>query len=352
MILFTSGTVSIPKAVLTSHYARVNSAFAHMDSLEMTEQDKSCIAIPMFHCFSLTAGILAALFSGACVYFPQDRHTQTILRAISDDRCTVFNAVPTLYSAILARKDLDTYDFSSLRTGFMGGSIYPPELFERTGQTLCFEPLPGLGQTEACAGFTFCRLDEPLSLRARTIGRFMEHTEGKIVDVQTGETLPPGKNGEICIRGFNVMKRYLAAPEMTAAAIDADGWLHTGDLASIDEAGYLYMTGRLKDMVIRGGENISPAEIEALIERDPRVRAVKVIGVPDPHYGEELCACVVLEDGYHMEADDIRTLVRAQLSYYKVPRYVLFPTQLPVTDSGKIALGQLTDYAKTALGLQ
>ena len=353
VIIFTSGTSGIAKGVLSTHLARVNVAKVQSDTLSLTEKDKSCVAIPMFHCFGLTGVILAALYSGGCLYFPGGRHTRQLLEAISIHGCTVFSAVPTLFSAILARLDLERFDLGSLRTGYIGGSVYTPEFFRRVEQALHFRLAPSLGQTEATAGLTFISPEEPEELRAPTVGRFMEGIEGQIRDIQTGKPLGGGETGEICIRGWSVMREYVGEPELTASALEPDGWLHTGDLAWLDAAGCLHMSGRLKELIIRGGENISPGEIEAVIGQDPRVREVKCVAVPDAHYGEEICACVVLREGASaMKEEHVRALAAEHLAAYKVPRYVLFLKALPKTGSGKLALKQLQDYAAEALELK
>ncbi len=353
VIIFTSGTSGAAKGVLSTHLARVNVAKVQAETLALTDKDKSCVAIPMFHCFGLTGVVLAALYSGGCLYFPGGRHTKQLLEAMSVHGCTVFSAVPTLFSAILARLDLEQFDLHTLRTGYIGGSVYTPEFFRRVEQAMGFRLAPSLGQTEATAGLTFISPEEPEELRAPTVGRFMEGIEGQIRDIGTGKPLPEGKTGEICIRGWSVMQGYVGEPELTRAALEADGWLHTGDLAWMDGNGCIHMSGRLKELIIRGGENISPGEIEAVIGQDPRVREVKCVAVPDAHYGEEICACVVLREGASgMKEAHIRSLAAEKLAAYKVPRYVLFMDALPKTGSGKLALKQLKDYAAEALQLK
>ena len=352
VIIFTSGTSGTAKGVLSTHLARVNVAKAQSDTIDLTEKDKCCVAIPMFHCFGLTGVILAALYSGACLYFPGGRHTRQLLESVSLHGCTVFSAVPTLFSAILARPDLAEFDLSTLRTGYIGGSVYTPEFFRRVEAAMGFRLAPSLGQTEATAGLTFISPKEPVELRAPSVGRFLDSIEGQIRDLKTGQSLPQGQIGEICIRGWSVMKGYVGEPELTGSVLEKDGWLHTGDLAWMDEASCLHITGRLKELIIRGGENISPGEIEAAIGLDPRVREVKCVAVPDEHYGEEICACVVLRQGAAMMTEEsIRNLAAARLAAYKVPRYVLFMDALPRTGSGKLALASLKDAAKAALHL-
>jgi fatty-acyl-CoA synthase len=350
VILFTSGTFGTPKGVVTTHFSRVNNSVAQAEAIEATENDKILIATPMFHCFSLSGNILAAMLVGACVYFPKNRRTRTLLDAIESDRCTVFSAVPTLYSAIIARKDIDRYDLKSLRIGLIGGSMYSPGLFLEIREKLRFNLLPSLGQTEATAGITAAMTHDSEEELSSTVGRFFDHIEAEIRDPITNTALPDGSPGELCIRGYSVMQGYYNRPDLTKTVIDSEGWLHTGDTGYINAAGNLVLTGRLKELIIRGGENIAPAEIENVISSDSRVSEVKVIGVPDPHYIEEICACVVHNNGQIITDEDIRQLVRETLAYYKVPRYVLFFDELPHTPSGKIALGILKEAVQGRLG--
>jgi len=352
VIIFTSGTSGTAKGVLSDHYARVNVARVQAETVDMTERDKSCVAIPMFHCFGLTAVILAALYCGAGLYFPGGRHTKQLLESVSLHGCTVFSAVPTLFSAILARMDLEKFDLSPLRTGYIGGSLYSAEFFRRVEDTLHFRLAPSLGQTEATAGLTFISPAEPTELRAPSVGRFLSGIEGQIRDLGDGHVLPDGQTGEICIRGWSVMKGYVNDPALTAQVLEADGWLHTGDLGWLDESGCLHLTGRIKELIIRGGENISPGEIEAVLSMDSRIREVKAVAVPDKHYGEEVCACVTLRPGAEKpRPEELKALAAEKLAPYKVPRYVLFFEDLPRTPSGKIALARLQQEAAERLNL-
>lgn len=343
-ILFTSGTTGAATPVLTTHFSRVNTMFAQADMIRATADDRFCGVLPIYHCFSLTAIVLAALAAGASVIFPADRHSDTVLETIQRERCTVLTAVPTLYLALLRRQKQDGCDASSLRTGVIGGSSYPPELFEDICTTLGMTLLSSLGQTEATAGLTAADLDDPLPVRRDTLGYFLPGTEGCIKDRDTGEILPRGAVGEICARGFNVMQGYYKRPEATARVIDGDGWLHTGDVGKLDENGRLVYIGRLKELVIRGGENIVPRELEAVLREDPRVDSVKLVGVPDAVFGEELCACVVRRDD-SLDAAAVRKAIGDRLAAYKIPRYVLFLPELPCTAVGKIDLGALRKMA-------
>lgn len=349
-ILFTSGTMDRPKPVLTTHFSRVNIMLAQANVLEATEQDRFCSVLPMYHCFSLTATVLAAMAAGACVCFPEDRHGKTILETIQRERCTILTAVPTLFSVLLERYRQGHYDVSSLRAGLIGGSGFQTELYLDVCRTFNFDLLPSLGQTEATAGISSCGLHDSLQLRMRTLGRFFPGVEGCIKSTVTGNTMAFGNVGEICIRGYNVMQGYYKLPAATSYTIDIDGWLHTGDLGSLDRAGYLTYAGRKKEIIIRGGENISPSEIENLIKADPDVEDVRVIGVPDRHYGETVCACVITRAP--MTEERIRELVRDKAAAFKVPQQVLFFDEFPHSPLGKIQLSALKAAALARLGVK
>lgn len=351
LILYTSGTSSVPKAVLGSHYSRVNSGIQQAWDLHATETDRFCVAMPIFHCFSLSVNVMAACAVGACLYLPPTRGTANLLEAVSRGRCTIMSSVPALFRAILCRKDFDSWDLSSLRTGFIGGSLCSPELFCQINDGLGFTLLSSLGQTEATAGITTASLSDSLEIRSTTVGHFMDNVEGRIADPATGERLPQGENGEICVRGYVVMQGYYHQPEATALVVDAEGWLHTGDMGYLDAAGNMHLTGRLKELIIRGGENISPAEVEAAVSADDRIDQCKAVGVPDPHYGEEVCLCVVPRSGAQLQECELRQQLSARLAAYKVPKYILFVDQMPKTMTGKIRPGELAELAKNRLGL-
>ncbi len=338
-ILFTSGSTGSSKPVVTTHFSRVNTAYTQAAAYGTSQKDKFCSVLPMFHCFSLTASILAALASGACLCFPKSRRSADILQTIAQERCTVLTAVPTLFSALVRRQKEVAADLSSLRTGMIGGSTYTPEFFREICDVLGFTLLPSLGQTEATAGLTAGLLTDSIEKRSTTLGIPFDGVELRIM--KNGSELPDGESGEICIQGFNVMQGYYKNSEATAAAIDGNGWLHTGDLGYLKE-GYLYYTGRLKDIIIRGGENIFPGEIENILESDARISQAEVIGVPDPHYIEEVCACVVPTEACTITEDDVRSIVAEKLSGYKVPRYVEMMSSFPLTNTGKIDRKKLT----------
>ena len=350
-ILYTSGTTSVPKAVMSTQYSRVNSGIQQAHDLGAGPEDRFCVSVPIFHCFCLSANVMAACAAGACLYLPEGRRTGMILKAVSEGRCTVLSSVPTLFHAILCRPDFDQWDLSSLRTGFIGGSFYPTELFRQINDGFGFTLLSSLGQTEATAGLTAACLDDPLEVRAQTVGHFMDHVEGKIVHIDTGEELPAGETGEICVRGYLVMAGYYGQPEETAKAIDGDGWLHTGDLGWLDEMGNIHLTGRLKELIIRGGENISPAEIETVLANCPGISECKAIGVPDRHYGEEVCLCAVRRTGAALDEAALRAILTQRLADYKVPKYILFLNELPKTITGKVRPTELAQLVQERLKL-
>ena len=350
-ILYTSGTAALPKAVLHSQAARVNSAIQQADDLGLTCGDRVCVAMPAFHCFCLAVSIMGPCAAGAMVYIPKSRHTADLLAAVEKGRCTVFSSVPALFHAILARQDFDKWDLSSLRIGFIGGGMYTPEQFKEIDRRLGMTLLSSLGQTEATAGITAASPADPLEVRAATVGHFMNHVEGRICEPATGREVQAGENGEICVRGYVVMQGYYNQPEMTAAAIDQEGWLHTGDMGYLDTDGNVHLTGRLKDLIIRGGENISPAEIEAAAAQIPGVRACRAVGVPDPHYGEEVCLCICPAEGRRLSETEVRESLASALAHFKVPKHILLMEEFPRTTTGKIRTAELKKMAARRLGI-
>lgn len=345
-ILYTSGTTSLPKAVMSTQYSRVNSGIQQAHDLGATESDRFCAAMPIFHCFCLSVNVMAACASGGCLFIPESRRTTVILEALSQGKCTVLSSVPTLFHAILCRPDFAGWDLSTLRTGFIGGSFYPPELFQQINDGFGFTLLSSLGQTEATAGLTTAYLDDPLDVRSTTVGHFMDHVEGKIVHIETGETQPTGEIGEICVRGYLVMEGYYGQPEATAKAIDEDGWLHTGDMGCLDGDGNLHLTGRLKELIIRGGENISPAEVETALGDCCDILECKAVGVPDRHYGEEVCLCAVRREGSALDEAEVRAILSRKLAAFKVPKYIVFLDRLPKNTTGKVQSGELANWCK------
>lgn len=346
MILFTSGTNSKPKAVVSTHFARINNGIQQADDMHATCEDRFCVMLPMFHCFSISTNILAALAVGGCLHLTEDRHSATVLRLLERCRCTILNAVPTAYHSMISRPDFENYDLSALRTGIIGGGTYTPEQFVQFEQKFGMTLLSSLGQTECTAGLTVSNMDDSLEIRSTTVGHFMNHVEYKIADLQTREPQPQGERGEICVRGYLVMSGYYGDPGQTAKTVDADGWCHTGDLGWVDADGNVHLSGRIKELVIRAGENISPKEVADVLQSDPRVADVKVIGVKDEHYGEELCACVVAAKDSDLTEEQVREIVRQQMEAFKVPAHVLFFDRLPYSTTGKIVLGRLQELVE------
>ena len=350
-ILFTSGSTSFPKMVCGSHYSRANCGRMQAKDLGATCEDVFLGALPVFHCFSISVNIMAACSVGACLVLPASRKTTVLLSDIRDFRCTVVSSVPTLFFAMLHRPDFKDWDVSSVRTGFIGGSSYSPQQFKDIEEGFGMTLLSSLGQTEATGGLTTSDLTDPVDLRATTVGHMMDFLEGKTVDPETGKTCAVGERGEICVRGYVVMQGYYDNPEETAKVLDPDGWLHTGDWGWFGEDGYLRLSGRIKDLIIRGGENISPVEIENAVMEIGGIEVCKAIGIPSEHYGEEICLCVVLKKSSGVNEDTIRTALSGKLASYKQPKYVLFFRNLPFKATGKIDLAQLKKDSFERLGV-
>jgi len=350
-ILFTSGTTSSPKMVMGSHYSRANCGRFQAKDLGATKDDIFMGALPMFHCFSISVNIMAACSVGACLFIPASRKTKVLLSDISDFKCTMLSCVPTLFFAMMRRPDFKDWDVSSVRAGFIGGSGCSPAQFEEIEQAFGMTLLSSLGQTEATGGLTTSDLDDPVDLRATTVGHIMDKLEGRIVDPDTGRPCPTGKMGEICVRGYVVMQGYYNNPEATAKAIDKDGWLHTGDCGWMGEDGYIRLSGRIKDLIIRGGENISPAEIETAALGHEYVDRCRAIGVPDHFYGEEVCLCVIPKEGYPGNTVGLREHLARQLASFKVPKYILVFKSFPEKNTGKVDSIKLREEACRKLGL-
>ena len=350
-ILFTSGTTSSPKMVMTSHYSRANCGRFQAKDLGAVREDVFLGALPMFHCFSISVNILAACSVGACLFLPASRKTKVLLSDIRDFRCTVLSCVPALFFAMMRRPDFKEWDVSSIRIGFIGGSGCSQVQFKEIENAFGMTLLSSLGQTEATGGLTVSNITDPLELRASTVGHMMDHLEGRIADPDTGESLPAGSIGEICVRGYVVMQGYYNNPEATAKAIDKDGWLHTGDCGWMGEDGYIRLSGRIKDIIIRGGENISPAEIEEAALEDEYIDQCKAIGVPDRFYGEEACLCIIPKDGYPGSTAGLREMLARKLAPFKVPKYILVFRKFPEKNTGKVDTVKLREEAVRKLGL-
>ncbi|MBA2132483.1 AMP-binding protein [Capillibacterium thermochitinicola] len=351
-IQYTSGTTGFPKGVMLTHYSVVNNGKCIGDCMDLSTADRLLLHVPMFHCFGMVLAMTAAMTHGATLVPLPSFSPKQSLAAINQEKITCCHGVPTMFIAMLGHEDFAKTDFSHMRTGIMAGSPCPVKVMQDVVEKMNMREITIVyGQTEASPGCTQSRVDDPIELRVNTVGRPLPGVECKIVDPQTGADLPDGVEGEFVVRGYNVMKGYYKMPEATAAVIDENGWLHTGDLASRDANGYFRITGRIKDMIIRGGENIYPKEIEDFIYTHPKVKDVQVIGVPDKDYGEEIMACVILKEGMEMTADELKDYVRSHLAKHKTPRYVEFVKEFPMNAAGKILKYKLREEAREKLGL-
>lgn len=335
-IQFTSGTTGAPKGATLTHSNIVNNGNFVTAAMNFTADDRLCIPVPFYHCFGMVMGSLGCVSKGATMVFPGEGFDPVAtLRAVESEKCTGLYGVPTMFVAILDHPDFARFDLSSLRTGIMAGAPCPIEVMKRVvGKMNMSQVTIAYGMTETSPVSFQSAVDDPLERRVSTVGRIHPHVEVKIIG-DDGETLGVGERGELCTRGYSVMKGYWGDPERTAEAIDAEGWMHTGDLATIDAEGYCNIVGRVKDLVIRGGENVYPREVEEFLYRHPKVREVQVFGVPDAKYGEEICAWIVLQAGQEATEDEIRAYCRDQIAHYKVPRYIRFKAELPMTVTGK-----------------
>ncbi len=350
---YTSGTTGFPKGVMLTHYNVVNNGKCIGDRMDLSTADRMMIQVPMFHCFGMVLAMTASMTHGATLYPLPYFTPKPSLACINQEKITAFHGVPTMFIAMLEHPDFAKTDFSHMRTGIMAGSPCPISVMKDVVEKMHMSEITIVyGQTEASPGCTMSSTDDSLEVRVSTVGRALPEIECKIVDPETGEDLPVGETGEFVARGYNVMKGYYKMPKATASAIDKDGWLHTGDLACKTEDGNYRITGRLKDMIIRGGENIYPKEIEEFIYTHPKVSDVQVIGVPDEQYGEEIAACIILKEGESMTADEMKQYVRDHMAKHKVPRYVDFVDSFPMNVAGKILKYKMREEAIEKYGLQ
>lgn len=351
-IQFTSGTTGSPKGATLTHHNILNNAYFAGAAMAFGPDDRLCIPVPLYHCFGMVLGTLLCLSHGAAMVFPAESFdAQEVLRTVQEEGCTGLHGVPTMFISVLDRPDFSDYDVSTLRTGIMAGSPCPIEVMKRvTSQLNMSQVTIGYGMTETSPLSFQSATDTPLDKRVATVGRIHPHVEVKIVDVE-GRITPRGQSGELCTRGYSVMPGYWGDPAKTAEAIDAAGWMRTGDLAEMDADGYVNIVGRVKDMVIRGGENIYPREVEEFLYRHPKIQDVQVIGVPDERFGEELCAWIRLRDGESADADEIRAFCQGQIAHYKIPRYIEFVDSFPMTITGKIQKFVMREKMKEKLGL-
>jgi fatty-acyl-CoA synthase len=351
-IQFTSGTTGAPKGATLTHHNILNNGFFIGEAMRLGGGDRLCIPVPLYHCFGMVLGNLACVTHGAAMVFPGESfEPKAVLETVQAERCTALHGVPTMFIAMLDHPEFGDYDLSTLRTGIMAGSPCPEEVMSRVIGTMHMSEITiAYGMTETSPVSFQSSVDDPVALRVATIGRVHPHLEVKIVD-GAGRIVPRGVKGELLTRGYSVMLGYWGDDERTRETIDDARWMHTGDLAVIDEQGYATIVGRSKDMVIRGGENIYPREVEEFLYRHPKVRDVQCVGVPDRKYGEELCACVILRPGMQADADDIRAFCQGQIAHYKVPRYVVFVDAFPMTVTGKIQKYLLREQITGDLGL-
>ncbi|MGJ7539938.1 AMP-binding protein [Brevibacterium luteolum] len=348
-IQYTSGTTGFPKGVTLSHHNILNNGYFIGELLSYTEEDIVCLPVPFFHCFGMVIGNLDIYSHGACAVIPSPGFDpQATLQAVADEKATSLYGVPTMFIAELELANFTDFDLSTLRTGVMAGSTCPVEVMKRVISDMHMSEVAiCYGMTETAPVSTMTRTDDSLERRTETVGRVMPHTEVKVVDPVTGLTVPRGEKGELCTRGYCVMLGYWQEPDKTAEAIDAARWMHTGDLAIMDDDGYLNITGRIKDMVIRGGENIYPREIEEFLYQHPAIRDVQVVGVSDEKYGEELMAWVILRDNAEeLTIEGLREFCSGQLAHYKIPRYLQITDEFPMTVSGKIRKVELRAKAE------
>jgi fatty-acyl-CoA synthase len=351
-IQFTSGTTGFPKGATLSHHNILNNGLFCGEAMKLSEVDRVCIPVPLYHCFGMVIGNLGCLTHGAAMVYPSEAFEPlATLETVAGERCTALYGVPTMFIAEMDHPEFAKFDLSSLRTGLMAGSPCPIEVMKRAvGLMNLSEIIIGYGMTETSPASFACSPDDPLERRVSTVGRVMPHVEAKVIDPE-GRIVPRGTAGELLTRGYLVMLGYWNDEEKTQEAIDAAGWMHTGDLATIDDEGYCNIVGRIKDMVIRGGENVYPREIEEFLYRHPKIQDVQVIGIPDERYGEELCAWVRLRDGETATEKEIRAFCQGQIAHYKVPRYVKFVDGFPMTVTGKIQKFLMRQQMIEELGL-
>jgi fatty-acyl-CoA synthase len=351
-IQFTSGTTGAPKGATLTHHNILNNGFFVGEAMRLTSRDRLCIPVPLYHCFGMVLGNLACVTHGATMVFPGESfEPKAVLDTVQAERCTGLHGVPTMFITLLDHPDFAHYDLSTLRTGIMAGSPCPAEVMSRVISKMHLGEITiAYGMTETSPVSFQSSVDDPAPLRVATIGRVHPHLEVKIVDAD-GKIVPRGVKGELLTRGYSVMLGYWGDEEKTRETIDAARWMHTGDLAVIDEQGFATIVGRAKDMVIRGGENIYPREIEEFLYRHPKILDVQCVGVPDAKYGEELCACIVLRPGMEATEDEIRDFCKGQIAHYKIPRHIRFVSGFPMTVTGKIQKYLLRQQVTTELGL-
>jgi fatty-acyl-CoA synthase len=352
-IQFTSGTTGFPKGATLTHRNILNNGFFIGECMKLAPADRLCIPVPLYHCFGMVLGNLACITHGSAIVYPNDGFDPlTVLETVQAEKCTGLHGVPTMFIAELDHPRFAQFDLSSLRTGIMAGSPCPTEVMKRVVEQMHLSQITiAYGMTETSPVSCQSSTDTPLEKRVSTVGTVQPHLEIRIVDPETGAVVPVGARGEFCTRGYSVMHGYWDDEAKTREAIDAEGWMHTGDLATMDAEGYVNIVGRIKDMVIRGGENIYPREIEEFLYRHPKVQDVQVVGLPDKRYGEELCAWIIAKPGQALTEDEVRDFCKGQIAHYKVPKYIRFVTEFPMTVTGKIQKFRIREAMKEQLGL-
>jgi len=353
-IQYTSGTTGFPKGATLSHHNILNNGYFMARLQNFSDTDKLCIPVPLYHCFGMVMGNLGCITHGAAMIYPSEGFEPlAVLQTVEEEKCTALYGVPTMFIAELDYPDFRKFDLTSLRTGVMAGSPCPVEVMKKVISLMHMSDVEiCYGMTETSPVSTQTQIDSPLDKRVGTVGVIHPHLEIKIVDPSTGQIVPIGAPGELCTRGYSVMLGYWNNPEATAHAIDTARWMHTGDLATMDAEGYINIVGRIKDMIIRGGENVYPREIEEFLYTHPKVSDVQVIGLPDPKYGEEIMAWVKVKPGEQLTADELKEFCKGQIAHYKVPRYIKFVDTFPMTVTGKIMKFQMRQQSTEELGLQ
>lgn len=342
---YTSGTTGFPKGVMLSHHNITNDGFFTGEHMKFTQDDKLCVCVPLFHCFGVVLATMNCLTHGSTQVMVEKFDPLVVLASVHKERCTALYGVPTMFIAEMNHPMFDMFDMSSLRTGIMAGSLCPVELMRQVSEKMFMTITSVYGLTETSPGMTQTTIEDSFELRCTTVGRDYPFVDVKVIDPETGEECPVGVQGEICCKGFNVMKGYYKNPQATAEVIDKNGYLHSGDLGVKDENGYYRITGRIKDMIIRGGENIYPREIEEFLYHMPGVKDVQVAAVPSKKYGEEVGAFIILHEGASIEPEDVREFCKGKIARYKIPKYVFFVKEYPLTGSGKIQKFKLKELS-------
>lgn len=353
-IQYTSGTTGFPKGVTLSHHNILNNGYFIGERLRYTEKDRVCIPVPFYHCFGMVIGNMASVTHGSCMVIPNDAfEAAKTLQVVQDEKCTSLYGVPTMFISELGLPNFKEYNLSSLRTGVMAGSLCPPEIMKRVQSEMNMKEVSiCYGMTETSPVSTQTKIGVPFEKQVSTVGTVQDHLEIKIIDPETGEIVPRGESGELCTRGYSVMLKYWNDPEKTKQSLDENRWMHTGDLASMDDDGYITITGRIKDLIIRGGENISPKWIEDFLYTHPKIVDVQVIGVPSEKYGEEVMAWVKLHTGVEATGEELRAYCDQKIAHYRIPKYWKFVDDFPMTISGKIRKVEMREISIKELGLE